>query len=68
MLEDQELRGKGLEPDVRLGQFLALLKTDMQRYPNRVRSLDGTHIARIDLLVKDVNVSPEKEMGEKTLT
>ena len=47
------------EADPVLGRFLDFLAQDMATHPERLRGVDGDFVARIQSLVKDVEVDRE---------
>lgn len=58
---------RSTEEDPVLSSFMSFLAADMQRAPQRITPLDDRLVKRIGNLVKDVEPSPEEDLGDKAL-
>jgi len=62
---DEKARRK--EDDPVLSSFMSFLAADMQRSPERIRPLDAALTKRAGGLVRDVESSPEEDLGDGAL-
>jgi hypothetical protein len=68
VVADPKPRRNNTEEDPVLSSFMSFLAADMQRSPGHIRPLDAVALERIGTLVKDVNPSPEEDLGDEALS
>jgi hypothetical protein len=68
VVADAKPRRNNTEEDPVLSSFMSFLAADMQRSPEQIRPLDAAALERIGTLVKDVNTSPEEDLGDEVLS
>jgi hypothetical protein len=62
-----EEKARRKEEDPVLSSFLSFLAADMQRSPEQIRPLDAALTRRGGDLVRDVESSPEEDLGDEAL-
>jgi prlF antitoxin for toxin YhaV_toxin len=67
VVADPGPRRKNAEEDPVLSSFMSFLAADMQRFPENITALDGGVMEHIGRLVRDVNTSPEEDLGDEAL-
>lgn len=67
VVADPEPQSKCAEEDPVLSSFMSFLAADMQRSPEHIKPLDAGVMERIDTLVRNVDTSPEEDLGDEAL-
>jgi hypothetical protein len=67
VVADPKPKRKSAKEDPVLSSFMSFLAADMVRFPERIAPLDATAMRRIGALVKDVDISPEEDLGDEAL-
>ena len=67
VVADPEPGRKNAEEDPVLSSFMSFLAADMQRSPEHIKPLDAGVMDRIGTLVRNVDTSPEENLGDEAL-
>ena len=67
VVAEPEPRKKSTEEDPVLSSFMSFLASDMRYSPEHITPLDGDVLNRIGTLVRDVETSPEEDLGDEAL-
>ena len=67
VVADPEPKRKSAEEDPVLSSFMSFLAADMQRSPEHIKPLDAGVIERIGTLVRNVDTTPEENLGDEVL-
>lgn len=67
VVADPEPKRKSAEEDPVLSSFMSFLAADIQRSPELVKPLDAGVMERIGTLVRNVDTSPEEDLGDEAL-
>jgi hypothetical protein len=67
VVADPEAKSKHTEEDPALSSFMSFLAADMQRSPEHIKPLDAGVMERIGTLVRNVDTSPEEDLGDEAL-
>ena len=67
VVADPEPKRRNAEEDPVLSSFMSFLAADMQRSPEHIKPLDAGVMERIGTLVKEVDTSPEEDLGDEAL-
>jgi len=67
VIADPEPKRRSAEEDPVLSSFMSFLAADMQRSPEHIKSLDAGVMERIGTLVRNVDTSPEENLGDEVL-
>ena len=67
VVADPEPKRKSAEEDPVLSSFMSFLAADMQRSPEHIKPLDAGVMERIGTLVRNVDASPEENLGDEAL-
>src|ERR1019366_10184802 len=67
VVADPEPKRKSAEEDPVLSSFMSFLAADIQRSPEHITSLDAGIMERIGTLVRNVDTSPEENLGDEAL-
>ena len=67
VVADPEPKRKSAEEDPVLSSFMSFLAADMQRSPEHITPLDAGVMERVGALVRDVDTSPEENLGDEAL-
>jgi len=67
VVADPGPKRKSAEEDPVLSSFMSFLAADMQHSPEHIKPLDAGVMERIGTLVKNVDTSPEENLGDEAL-
>ena len=67
VVADPKPKRKSAEEDPVLSSFMSFLAADIQGSPENIKPLDARVIERIDTLVRDIDTSPEEDLGDEAL-
>jgi prlF antitoxin for toxin YhaV_toxin len=67
VVADPKPKRKSAEEDPVLSSFMSFLAAEMQRSPENIKPLDARVIERIGTLVRNIDASPEEDLGDEAL-
>jgi hypothetical protein len=67
VVADPEPKRSSVQEDPVLSSFMSFLAADMQRFPEHITPLNAGEMRRVGTLVRNVNASPEDDLGDEAL-